>query len=63
MQKLAWLGRVCFLALGLLGFVTPGASIAAEIGIAWPIDPAEAILSDRDRKLPRFRELDSPFTL
>jgi dTDP-4-dehydrorhamnose 3,5-epimerase len=34
-----------------------------EIGVAWPIDPAEAILSDRDHKLPRFRELDSPFTL
>ncbi len=28
------------------------------LGIAWPIDPAEAILSDKDRRLPRLA--DSP---
>ena len=32
-----------------------------EVGIRWPVDPAEAILSDKDRKLPRLAELDSPF--
>lgn len=34
-----------------------------EIGIAWPVEPAEAILSEKDRKLPRLREIDSPFTV
>jgi dTDP-4-dehydrorhamnose 3,5-epimerase len=32
-----------------------------EIGISWPVDAATAILSERDRKLPGLRELDSPF--
>jgi dTDP-4-dehydrorhamnose 3,5-epimerase len=34
-----------------------------EIGIPWPVEPGEAVLSERDRKLPRLCELDSPFTL
>jgi dTDP-4-dehydrorhamnose 3,5-epimerase len=32
-----------------------------EIGIQWPVEAAEAILSDKDRKLPRLSELDPPF--
>jgi dTDP-4-dehydrorhamnose 3,5-epimerase len=31
------------------------------IGIAWPIDERDAILSDRDRQLPLFGDIDSPF--
>jgi dTDP-4-dehydrorhamnose 3,5-epimerase len=27
------------------------------LGIAWPVEPAEAVLSDRDRKWPRLSEL------
>jgi dTDP-4-dehydrorhamnose 3,5-epimerase len=34
-----------------------------EIGIAWPVDPAAAILSDKDRGLPRLRDFASPFAL
>jgi dTDP-4-dehydrorhamnose 3,5-epimerase len=34
-----------------------------QLGIPWPVAPAEAIVSERDRKLPRLSELDSPFTL
>jgi dTDP-4-dehydrorhamnose 3,5-epimerase len=34
-----------------------------EIGIAWPVDPAAAVLSPKDRELPPFRDLASPFTL
>jgi dTDP-4-dehydrorhamnose 3,5-epimerase len=34
-----------------------------QIAIPWPVAPAEAILSERDRKLPRLSDLDSPFTL
>lgn len=34
-----------------------------EIGIAWPVEPAEATLSEKDRKLPRLREIDSPFSV
>ena len=33
----------------------------ADLGIAWPIAEGEAILSDKDRKQPRFRELQSYF--
>jgi dTDP-4-dehydrorhamnose 3,5-epimerase len=33
------------------------------LGIDWPIDPAVAVLSDKDRKLQPFRELTSPFTI
>jgi dTDP-4-dehydrorhamnose 3,5-epimerase len=31
------------------------------IGISWPITRAEAVLSERDRKLPAFSSFDSPF--
>ena len=34
-----------------------------EIGIPWPVESAEAILSEKDRKLPRLSEIDSPFTV
>jgi dTDP-4-dehydrorhamnose 3,5-epimerase len=33
------------------------------IGIAWPVDPAAATLSARDRTLPLLRDFASPFTL
>jgi dTDP-4-dehydrorhamnose 3,5-epimerase len=32
----------------------------AALGIAWPVDPADAVLSDRDRKLPLLSELAEP---
>jgi dTDP-4-dehydrorhamnose 3,5-epimerase len=32
-----------------------------DLGIAWPIAEGEAILSDKDRKQPRFRELQTYF--
>jgi len=32
-----------------------------ELGIAWPIAEGEAILSEKDRKQPRFRELQNYF--
>jgi dTDP-4-dehydrorhamnose 3,5-epimerase len=32
-----------------------------DIGIDWPVAEAEATLSDKDRKQPRLREIDSPF--
>ncbi len=32
-----------------------------DLGIDWGIDPAAAILSDKDRALPRLATLDSPF--
>jgi dTDP-4-dehydrorhamnose 3,5-epimerase len=31
------------------------------IGIAWPVDAASAVLSDKDRKLGTFAAFDSPF--
>lgn len=31
------------------------------IGIGWPVAPADALLSDRDHKLPRFADFASPF--
>lgn len=31
------------------------------LGIAWPVAAADAVLSDKDRKLPRFADFDSPF--
>jgi dTDP-4-dehydrorhamnose 3,5-epimerase len=34
-----------------------------EIGITWPVDPVAAILSDKDRRLPRLRDFASPFAL
>jgi dTDP-4-dehydrorhamnose 3,5-epimerase len=32
------------------------------IGIRWPVKAGEAVLSDRDRALPRLAEIRSPFT-
>jgi dTDP-4-dehydrorhamnose 3,5-epimerase len=32
-----------------------------DIGIAWPIKASNAIVSDKDRKLPLFRDFASPF--
>jgi len=32
-----------------------------DLGIAWPVAEAQAILSDKDRKQPRFRELQAYF--
>ena len=34
-----------------------------EIGIAWPVDAAAAILSQKDRGLPPLRDFASPFTM
>jgi len=34
-----------------------------EIGITWPVNPAAAILSDKDRGLPRLRDFASPFAV
>jgi dTDP-4-dehydrorhamnose 3,5-epimerase len=33
------------------------------LGIVWPVEPGSAILSDRDRKLPRLSDIESPFVL
>jgi dTDP-4-dehydrorhamnose 3,5-epimerase len=33
-----------------------------DLGIPWPIAPAEATLSDKDRKHPRLRDLPAQFT-
>ena len=39
-----------------------GISIAdPELGIDWMIDPAEAILSDKDTRHPLLRDFKSPF--
>jgi len=32
-----------------------------DLAIPWPVKPEAAILSDKDRKLPRFAGFDSPF--
>lgn len=31
------------------------------LGIGWPVPPADAVLSDKDRNLPRFADFASPF--
>ena len=31
------------------------------LGIGWPVSPGDAVLSDKDRKLPRFADFASPF--
>lgn len=31
------------------------------LGIAWPVDPAQAVVSDKDRRQPRLSDLASPF--
>jgi dTDP-4-dehydrorhamnose 3,5-epimerase len=33
-----------------------------DLGIAWPVSPAEATLSDKDRRHPRLRDLPAQFT-
>jgi dTDP-4-dehydrorhamnose 3,5-epimerase len=33
-----------------------------DLGIAWPKDAGEAVLSEKDTKLPRFAQSQSPFT-
>ena len=33
-----------------------------DIGIAWPVSQGDALLSERDRDLPRLRDLASPFS-
>ena len=33
----------------------------ADLGIVWPVEESEAILSEKDRKQPRFRELPDYF--
>jgi dTDP-4-dehydrorhamnose 3,5-epimerase len=33
----------------------------ATLGIGWPVSSADAVLSDKDRKLPRFADFVSPF--
>lgn len=33
-----------------------------ELGIDWPLEEGEAILSDKDRLQPRLSEIDTPFT-
>jgi dTDP-4-dehydrorhamnose 3,5-epimerase len=35
----------------------------SAIGIDWPVDLARAVMSDKDRALPRLREIVSPFAL
>jgi len=32
-----------------------------DLGIAWPLDPADVTVSDKDAKLPGFRTFASPF--
>jgi dTDP-4-dehydrorhamnose 3,5-epimerase len=34
-----------------------------EIGISWPVSSTQATLSDKDKKLPPFRQFHSPFVL
>ena len=31
------------------------------LGISWPVKPAEAVVSDKDKKLPLLSAIDSPF--
>jgi len=33
-----------------------------DLGIDWPVAAADAVLSDKDRVLPRLKDFDSPFT-
>lgn len=35
----------------------------SSFGIDWRMDPAEAILSDKDKRHPLFRDFDSPFDI
>lgn len=38
-----------------------GGILWSSAGVDWPVDPAGAVLSDRDAAFPRLDELDSPF--
>lgn len=33
----------------------------ADLGIPWPVAPDQALLSPKDAKLPRWKEIESPF--
>lgn len=33
-----------------------------DLNISWPVKPHEAILSEKDRRYPKFKNFDSPFT-
>ena len=33
-----------------------------ELGIVWPLDGSEPVLSEKDKCLPRLKDLESPFT-
>ena len=33
-----------------------------ELGIQWPLSMEDAVLSDKDERLPRLAELESPFS-
>jgi dTDP-4-dehydrorhamnose 3,5-epimerase len=33
----------------------------ADLGVAWPVTEGEAVLSDKDKKQPRFRDLPQYF--
>ena len=33
------------------------------LGIAWPVEPGEALLSDKDKRQPKLSELPPLFTL
>jgi dTDP-4-dehydrorhamnose 3,5-epimerase len=33
-----------------------------DLGIDWPIDPKDAILSEKDTKLPQLKDIESPFS-
>jgi dTDP-4-dehydrorhamnose 3,5-epimerase len=33
-----------------------------DLGIAWPVAPGNAVVSDKDSRLPRLRDLASPFS-
>ncbi len=35
----------------------------SDLGIPWPVDPAAAIVSDKDAKLPSFAGFQSPFSI
>lgn len=32
-----------------------------DLGIEWPVNPASAILSDKDRRQPRLKDIENPF--
>ena len=49
-------------------YYAPGSSCGIKwddpaLGIAWPVDAEDAVLSDADRNYPRFADLPAPFEL